>query len=135
MRSLQKDPGLAILLVIVALANIALPLTNGFVGEFLMFTGIYQYTIVKSSIWMLVFAATTIILGAVYMLRSYQSMMLGETNAVTKRFVDLDMQEKVILSILVVLVVVMGVYPQPLLEIAAPAVKEIVEQFKSGLIN
>ena len=110
-------------------------LTNGFVGEFLLFTGIYQYTIVKSSIWMLVFAATTIILGAVYMLRSYQSMMLGETNAVTKRFVDLDMQEKVILSILVVLVVLMGVYPQPLLEIAAPAVKEVVEQFKSGLIN
>ena len=128
-------PQFALLFLIILLGSVALPLTNGFVGEFLLFTGIYQYTVVKSTIWMVVFAATTIILGAVYMLRSYQSMMLGEANTLTKGFTDLDMQEKVILSILVVLVVVMGVYPQPLLDIAAPAVKEIVETFKSGLIN
>ena len=63
----------AILFLIVMLGSVALPLTNGFVGEFLLINGIYQY-----GAWIAAFAGLTVILGAVYMLRSYQTIMLGD---------------------------------------------------------
>ena len=60
----QTSPALTILLVIVALANIALPLTNAFIGEFLMFNALF-----KASIWYAVVAGLSIIFGAIYTLQ------------------------------------------------------------------
>ncbi len=60
----QKAPVLAIMLVIIALANVALPLTNAFVGEFLIFTGVYNSNVSKFNIVFTVAAAFTIILSA-----------------------------------------------------------------------
>lgn len=115
-------PGFATAFMIVLLGSVALPLTNGFVGEFLLITGIYQY-----DMWMAAFAGLTIILGAVYMLRSYQRTMLGETNTLTSSFTDLSMHEKIVFGTIVILIIAMGVYPKPLLDIAEPAVMKIVE--------
>ena len=64
----QKAPTLAILLVIVALANVALPLTNAFVGEFLLFTGVYGSVVTKYNVVFTVVAGLSIILSAVYTL-------------------------------------------------------------------
>ena len=80
-------------------------------------------------------AGLTVILGAVYMLRSYQAMILGETNATTEGFKDLDMTEKTVLFVIAGLVILFGVYPKPLLDIANPAVEELIKVFQTGLLG
>ena len=76
---------------------------------------------------MAAFAGLTIILGAVYMLRSYQKIMLGEINSVTSKFTDLSFNEKAVIVPIVILVIAMGIYPKPILDIAEPAILKIIE--------
>ncbi len=128
-------PSFALLFLIILLGSVALPLTNGFVGEFLLLNGLYQYANAKFALWIIVLAGLTIILGAVYMLRSYQSMMLGETKTTTQNFKDLDNTEKLLLTIVAGFVIILGVYPKPLLDIAAPAVQELLKVFQAGLVG
>lgn len=128
-------PTFALLFLIILLGSVALPLTNGFVGEFLLMNGLYQYANAKMSIWIVASAGLTIILGAVYMLRSYQSMMLGDTKPNTQNFADLDSNEKILLLIVSALVIVLGVYPKPLLDIAEPATQELIKIFQAGLVG
>jgi NADH-quinone oxidoreductase subunit M len=104
----KTSPALAIFLVIIALANIALPLTNAFVGEFLMFNALFQH-----NVWMAVFAGLGIILAAVYTLGMIQKVFYGEPNATTKAFGDITINEKAALVIIVLFIVVMGVYSTP----------------------
>ena len=113
----QKAPGLAILLVVVALANIALPLTNAFIGEFLLFSGVFTSTATQYNVVFTVTAAVTIILGAVYTLNMIKKIFYGEVNGVTSGVTDIKLNEKVALSVIVVLIVVIGVYPKPVLEL------------------
>jgi NADH-quinone oxidoreductase subunit M len=115
------NPWFAVLFLIVLLGSVALPLTNGFVGEFLLITGVYGY-----SAWTAAFAGLTVILGAVYMLRSYQGIMLGETNSATAGFGQLAASDKAVLIIICAAILVFGVYPQPLTELAEPAVKNLL---------
>jgi NADH-quinone oxidoreductase subunit M len=115
------NPQFAVLFLIVLLGSVALPLTNGFVGEFLLITGVYQY-----SAWLAAFAGLTVILGAVYMLRSYQAIMLGEANELTKKFLALTSSDKAILIIISAAIIALGVFPQPLTELAEPAVKNLL---------
>jgi NADH-quinone oxidoreductase subunit M len=113
----QKAPGLAILLVVVALANIALPLTNAFIGEFLLFSGVFTSTATQYTVVFTVVAAVTIILGAVYTLNMIKRVFFGEVNGVTAGVTDIKMNEKFALAVIVVLIVVIGVYPKPVLEL------------------
>ncbi|MEJ7914487.1 MAG: NADH-quinone oxidoreductase subunit M [Chitinophagaceae bacterium] len=123
----QKAPGLAILLVIVALANISLPLTNAFVGEFLMFNGIWntvsEYRVVFAAV-----AGSTVILGAVYTLSMIQKIFFGNTNTVTERAHDIRMAERLALGVVVLLIVLFGVYPQPLLNLTNGFVDVILKE-------
>jgi len=124
----QKAPGLAILLVIVALANVALPLTNAFIGEFLMFSGVFSSTATKYNI---VFAATagiSIILSAIYTLNMIQKVFYGNTNALTAETKDIRVNEKMILGIIVIGIVVIGVYPKPILDITQGTVESILSR-------
>src|SRR5690606_15621175 len=65
-------PKLATVFLIILMGAVGLPLTNGFIGEFLLLKGVYDY-----GVWFAVFGGLTLILGAVYMLRFYQKSMLG----------------------------------------------------------
>lgn len=112
----QKAPALTALLVVVALANVALPLTNGFIGEFLMFNGIWN-SLSDYKVIFTVFAIIAIILSAVYMLRMIQKIFYGNTNTLTETTHDASFNEKAILSVLVIVIIVLGVYPQPLLDL------------------
>jgi NADH-quinone oxidoreductase subunit M len=117
--------------IVILLGSVALPLTSGFVGEFLLINAVFQYQAITGA-----FAALTMIFGAVYMLRSFQMTMLGESNAVTKGFPDLDRQEKWVLYPIVVMVVLIGVYPAPLLRISDVAVDNvlaIISNYQAGL--
>jgi NADH-quinone oxidoreductase subunit M len=112
-----KAPSLAILLVVMALANISLPLTNAFVGEFMMFSGIFSTTWTTHGVLLAVLALLSIILAAVYTLTMIQKVFFGEVSERTANAVDIRFNEKLALSILVILVFAFGVYPQPLLNL------------------
>ena len=116
----QKAPTLAILLVVMALANVALPLTNAFVGEFLLFNGLFQY-----NIWIAAVAGISIILSAVYSLNMIQKIFYGNTVEKTNNAVEIDFNIQVVLSVLVVMVLVMGVYPQPMIDLTKDTVNAI----------
>ena len=114
----QKAPAMAILFVIIALANIALPLTNAFVGEFLMFSGIFgSHDITDYNIVFTVLAGLCIILAAIYTLNMIRKIFYGDTVALTANVQDIKLNEKMALGIIVVLIFWMGIYPQPVLNI------------------
>jgi len=113
----QQAPGLAILLVIVALANISLPLTNSFIGEFMMFNGIFNSDVTKYGIVFTALALISIILAAVYTLTMIQKVFYGNTNNITAQTHDIYINERLALGVIVLLIVVFGVYPQPLLQL------------------
>jgi NADH-quinone oxidoreductase subunit M len=120
-------PQLALTFLIILLGSVALPLTNGFVGEFLLINGLYQY-----DFWLAVFGGLTVILGAVYMLRGYQKMMLGETTARTASFTDLTVNEKWVLIPICILIIALGVYPKPVLDLTEASVNALLNGAASG---
>jgi NADH-quinone oxidoreductase subunit M len=124
----QKAPALTILLVIVAMANISLPLTNAFIGEFMMFTGIFGSVVTKYNIVFAAVALLTIILGAVYILNMIQKVFYGNTNTLTATTRDIRLNEKLVLGVIVVLIFVLGVYPQPLLNLTDGFVDSILKE-------
>jgi len=114
-------PKFAIAFLIITLGTVALPLTNGFIGEFLLLNSVFQY-----KIWIAAVAGLTMIFGAVYMLRMYKSVMYGETNALTATFTDISGSEVIVLSIICILIIVIGVYPQPVLHISETSVNSLI---------
>ena len=121
-------PKLAIAFLIIVLGTIALPLTNGFIGEFLLLNAVYQV-----GIWEVAAAGLTIILGAVYMLRMYKDVMQGQLNELTLSFKDIKGSEIAVLSIICGLIIVIGIYPKPILNISEAAVNGLVAQVNSKL--
>jgi NADH-quinone oxidoreductase subunit M len=117
-------PLLSSVFIIVMLGSVALPLTSGFVGEFLLLNSLVQY-----KLWIGAFAGLTIILGAVYMLRTFQKSMSGETNTVTAALTDLNYHERLVLYPVVVLIILIGVYPGPLLGISETAVNNLLSLY------
>jgi NADH-quinone oxidoreductase subunit M len=120
----QQSPTLTIFFVIIALANIALPLTNAFVGEFLLFNGI----LATPSNYYWVFAGVGglgIIFSAVYTLKMIRAIFYGEVNAITQKPIVLESHECWVLSVIVGLILFFGIYPQPLLDMTADFSKEL----------
>lgn len=118
----KKAPTLTIMLVIVALANIALPLTNSFPGEFLMFNGLFAY-----NKWMAAAAGLSVILSAVYTLKMIRAVFYGETNPVTENMRDLGWRRMFGLTLIVTMIFAFGVYPQPMIELTRSAVEALVK--------
>ncbi|MEN5197043.1 complex I subunit 4 family protein [Sphingobacterium faecium] len=110
----KQAPRLAIVFLIIVMGAIGLPLTNGFIGEFLLLKGIYEY-----GIWYAVFGGLTLILGAVYMLRLYQKTMLGTTSERTSTFADISGVELYTLIIISGLIIYLGIFPNSLLHISS----------------
>jgi NADH-quinone oxidoreductase subunit M len=126
----KQAPALATSFIIIIMGTVALPLTNGFIGEFLLMNGVYQY-----NIWLVAIAGLTIIFGAVYMLRMYKQVMQGETNQLTASFADISGSEKVVLFTICALVIVLGVYPQMITHLSEASVNNLVEQVNQKLIS
>lgn len=115
---------LAICFMVLLLGGVALPSTNGFVGEVLLMIGVYKY-----SAWLAAFAGLSIILGAVYMLRAYQRSMLGEASTTTAGFADIKGKELVVFVPLVAIIIVFGVYPKPILGMLEGASLQLSQLF------
>jgi NADH-quinone oxidoreductase subunit M len=116
-----KAPTMAILFVVLAFANIALPLTNAFIGEFLLFNGLFQY-----NIWIAAVAGVSIILGAVYTLQMVQKVLFGDVSAITANATEINSYSKWVLIVIVVCIVALGVYPQPLIDLTKDSVNALL---------
>ncbi len=117
----EVQPTFAFLFFVVVMASIALPFTSSFVGEFLLLLGLNQYSPVLTGV-----AGITVVLSVVYMLRAFQTMMLGGANALTQNFSPLNRHEKTVLILLVVLIIVLGIYPDPILSLSNPSVENLI---------
>jgi NADH-quinone oxidoreductase subunit M len=122
-------PHFATAFLIIVLGTVALPLTNGFIGEFLLLNGVYQ-----ANIWLGAIAGLTIIFGAVYMLRMYKNVMQGPTNTLTATFTDIHGSEKLALGIICILIIGIGIYPQPILHISEAAINNLVHEVSTKII-
>ena len=120
----RHTPLLAIFFVVIALANIALPLTNAFIGEFAMFTGLYQY-----NAWYAAIAGLSIILAAVYTLNMVQKVFYGEDNILTKVVSLVTTKQKIVLSVIVIFIFVLGVYPKPIFDLTQSTVTMALSRF------
>ena len=121
----QKAPTLAILFVVLALANVALPLTNAFVGEFLMFNSLFQHNMIVAAV-----AGISIILAAVYTLWMVQKVFYGEIKTAELPAIKLQTGTTLMLVILVIVVLVFGVYPKPMFDLTNDTVTKILAQIK-----
>ena len=120
---LQKvAPIFAGVFTLVMLASVGLPGLNGFPGEFLTLLGGF-----KGARWWAVVAATGVILAAIYLLWAYQRVFHGEPSEENRGFGELRLREALVMAPLVALIVVLGVYPKPMLERIEPSVQSLLE--------
>lgn len=119
----KSMPMYATIFGVMLMASVGLPLTIGFVGEFLSLLGFFAVSPVLTGL-----AGTTIILGAVYMLVLYKRSFFGPiTNPINEKLEDLKGREIAALVPLVMLVVYLGVYPKPILDPVDKSVKQLVQ--------
>ena len=117
-------PKYAVAFMVFTMANIALPGTSGFLGEFLTLIGVFQ---VNS--WVAVIATTGVILSASYALYLYRRVIFGKLDKESlKTLLDLSPREKFILYPMIILTVFFGFYPTPILNTTAAAVEALVNQ-------
>ena len=116
-----QAPNMAVLFLILILGSVALPLTSGFIGEFLMIAGLFQ-----QSIWFAAVGGLTMILGAVYMLFSYQRVMLGDTKAGLTGMTDINLRDYLFLIPLILVILGLGIYPQPIFNLVEKSINTIL---------
>ena len=116
-------PLYAVIFLIATLSSIALPLTNGFIGEFLILSGTYTSRIMSWSSLLTILATSGVIFGAGYMLWMYKRVMFGPlTNEKNKNLKDLNLREFSYLLPLVIMIFVMGIFPNFFLNRIEPTV-------------
>jgi NADH-quinone oxidoreductase subunit M len=122
-------PKYAVALMIFTMANVGLPGTSGFIGEFLTLVGVFQV-----NTWVAFFATTGVILSAAYALWLYRKVIFGTlTKDSLKSLLDLSPREKTVLYPLIVLVIFFGVYPAPVFDATAASVEALVNNISVSL--
>ena len=125
----NRMPKYAVAMLIFTMANVGLPGTSGFVGEFLTMMGVFR---VNS--WVAIFAATGVILSAAYALWLYRRVVFGALEKESLRSIlDLNRREKILLYPLIVLTIFFGVYPMPVFDVTAASVDALLNTYSAGL--
>lgn len=116
----SQSPKFTSMFLILVLASVALPSTFNFVGEFTVL-----YSLSQINIWFAILGGTTIILGAYYMLRMFQHVMLGETNS--KAFADVTLNEGISFAVIIAVLLFFGFYPKPITDLITPSLENILQ--------
>ena len=116
-----QTPKLTSMFLLLVLASVALPSTFNFVGEFTVL-----YSLSQINIWFAILGGTTIILGAYYMLKMFQHVMLGATNV--RLFADVTFNEGLTLVIIIGVLFFFGMYPKPIIDLITPSLENILTQ-------
>ena len=115
-------------MMLFAMANVGLPGTSGFVGEFLVILAAF-----KVNIWYAVLAATTLIFGAAYTLWMYKRVMFGDVaNDEVAALEDVSSREILFLGLLAAMVLIMGLWPYPFLDVMHATVEHLVSQVNTS---
>jgi len=129
-------PAYALIFMLFTMANVGLPGTSGFIGEFLTLVGIFQV-----NTWVALVATSGVILSAAYALWLYRRVMMGDLIKESLRAItDLTRQEKLIFAPLIIMTILLGIYPALVLDMTGPSVQALVENFhaataEAGLSN
>ncbi len=119
-----RMPAYALVFMLFTMANVGLPGTSGFVGEFLTLTAAF-----KANTWIAFGATFGVILSAAYALWLYRRVIFGDMiKASLKTITDMDMRERAMMAPLVVMTILLGVYPSLVLDIIGPSVTNLIEQ-------
>jgi NADH-quinone oxidoreductase subunit M len=125
----NRMPAYALLFMFFTMANVGLPGTSGFIGEFLTLMGIFQ-----TNTWVAAVAATGVILSAAYALWLYRRVVFGDLiKESLKTISDMTAREKAIFAPLVVMTLLLGVYPSLVTDIIGPSVAQIVTDYHASL--
>ena len=121
----NRMPAFALIFLFFTMANVGLPGTSGFVGEFLVLMGIFQV-----NTWVAMFATTGVILSAAYALWLYRRVVMGDLIKESLRTItDMTTRERFIFAPLVFMTLLLGVYPALVLDIIGPSVAALVENY------
>ncbi|MCT4609927.1 MAG: NADH-quinone oxidoreductase subunit M [Pelagimonas sp.] len=125
----NRMPAYALIFMFFTMANVGLPGTSGFIGEFLTLMGIF-----KVNTWIAAIAATGVILSAAYALWLYRRVVMGDLiKESLKTITDMTTREKAIFAPLVAMTIWMGVYPAPILDRIGPSVEALVEHYEMAV--
>jgi len=119
----KQAPKFAFMFGVLILASISVPLTSGFIGEFMLLRGVFTYDALIGII-----AGLTLVFGAVYSLRSYQLSMYGAPKF--PKFDDLSWNEWLTYFILLVIIVLFGIYPQAIIDFVSPSIDQLLGSIK-----
>ncbi|MAX72064.1 NADH-quinone oxidoreductase subunit M [Alterinioella nitratireducens] len=127
----NRMPAYAAIFMLFTMANVGLPGTSGFVGEFLTLIGVFQV-----NTWIAVLAATGVILSAAYALWLYRRVVFGDLiKESLKSITDMSTRERLIFAPLIVMTILLGVYPSLALDIIGPSVEALVSNYDLALEN
>jgi len=125
----NRMPAYAMIFMFFTMANVGLPGTSGFVGEFLTLMGMFQ-----ANTWVAMVATTGVILSAAYALWLYRRVVMGELiKESLKAITDMNARERWIFAPLVVMTILLGIYPSLVTDLIGPSVAALIENFESGL--
>jgi len=124
----NRMPLYAAAFMVFTLANVGLPGTSGFIGEFLALIGTFQ-----TNTWVATLATTGVILSAAYALWLYGKIIFGQLRPHLAGIMDLDTREIVVLAPLVLLTILFGIYPQPVLDLSAASVTALLENYERAV--
>jgi NADH-quinone oxidoreductase subunit M len=113
-------------MLVAVLANVALPLTNAFIGEFMIFNGIYQANKLLAA-----FTGLSIIFSAVYSLNMVKNVFYGTESQAASLVTDIKGLQVIIFIILTALILLVGVYPQPFFNMFSDAMGLILNRYNS----
>ncbi|MEO1155393.1 MAG: proton-conducting transporter membrane subunit, partial [Pseudomonadota bacterium] len=126
----HKMPLYAALFMLFTMANVGLPGTSGFIGEFLTLVGVFQV-----NTWVAAVAATGVILSAAYALWLYRRVVMGDLiKESLKSITDMTTRERAIFAPLVVMTLLLGVYPSLVTDVIGPSVSALVDQYETALL-
>ena len=124
----NRMPAYALIFMFFTMANVGLPGTSGFVGEFLTLMGMFQ-----ANTWIAAVAALGVILSAAYALWLYRRVVLGELiKESLKTIADMDRREKAIFAPLVVMTLLLGVYPSLVTDLIGPSVTALLDHYQAA---
>jgi NADH-quinone oxidoreductase subunit M len=125
----NRMPLYAACFMVFTLANVGLPGTSGFIGEFLTMLGAYAY-----NSWIAIFAATGVILSAAYALYLYRRVIFGAlVKPALQTIQDLTVREFAILAPLVVITIALGIYPKSVFDVTTPSVAKLISDNRTAL--
>jgi len=125
----NRMPAYALIFMFFTMANVGLPGTSGFVGEFLTLMGIFQV-----NTWVALFATSGVILSAAYALWLYRRVVFGElVKESLKTISDMTTREKAIFAPLVVMTLLLGIYPSLVTDMIGPSVANLVQTYHADL--